>query len=724
MYPFTPRVFPVKLNEGGRTIRQRSMKHLQTKLSSNVWVAMLFAYLVLLIFGNALLHNNPIGGGDLHYNLSVKTIISEQLRSGNMPYWNPYSVSGVPIIADPNHGFFYPINFILSFLADQIVALNLNLVLHVFLGLFLMFQFLKKIGIGQYTAIFGAIAYGLSNVVAARIYAGHLNYLQIYSLIPALFLITEYFIGSPSFHKRLVNSTLFGLLFACMFFLGVQQVLIYVLGLWIVYLIFRLHQEGLLSSITIWMLFVFQFVFISFLISPLLLPSLSAINQSIRSQPMSNEFRFEGSIKAMNFKRLLSPNILGSPLIGEFQQGRVGVNYQESALYFGLLPFLLFLFAPVNKKRRGLAYLLWAVFFFVLWLSRGNNGALYPLLSHLPIIDRFRIPGRVLILIPFIGSVGAAIGLSLLNKVAARKKIPSYFIGIGAILLLCVDYGFVHHSLFTLSDPTIKNFQQYSVVARAIEPTPRARVLNFGFNSVRFHLEEVGGVMPLLNRNLAEYVNYLEGIDIEDYKYGGGVGAKALMTKRIFESKLRDLLNVHYGVTANNANFDRILTNIVENPNYYPRTLLSAHHIVISDKKSALDYLSSPSFDPLMQVVLSEDPPLVNPIPRTDAKILGEVRIVKYSPNKITIQSQSNVPQWLILNDLYYPEWKATVNGSIVPVFRANYIARAIALPAGTSNVVFYYDGTLVRRGIIMSGITILVMLGFNIASFVHERKK
>ena len=59
-----------------------------------------------------------------------------------------------------------------------------------------------------------------------------------------------------------------------------------------------------------------------------------------------------------------------------------------------------------------------------------------------------------------------------------------------------------------------------------------------------------------------------------------------------------------------------------------------------------------------------------------------------------------------------------------MPVFRANYIARAIALPAGTSNVVFYYDGTLVRRGIIMSGITILVMLGFNIASFVHERKK
>ncbi|MBQ5654949.1 MAG: YfhO family protein, partial [Bacteroidaceae bacterium] len=46
----------------------------------------------------------------------------------------------------------------------------------------------------------------------------------------------------------------------------------------------------------------------------------------------------------------------------------------------------------------------------------------------------------------------------------------------------------------------------------------------------------------------------------------------------------------------------------------------------------------------------------------------------------------------LVFSDIYYPGWTATVSGEDVPVARANYILRAIHVPAGKHELVMAFD--------------------------------
>lgn len=70
----------------------------------------------------------------------------------------------------------------------------------------------------------------------------------------------------------------------------------------------------------------------------------------------------------------------------------------------------------------------------------------------------------------------------------------------------------------------------------------------------------------------------------------------------------------------------------------------------------------------------------------------GAVDILDYRDDHVALQVQAPAPAWLILADAHYPGWMATVNGQPQPIFRANVMFRAVAVPAGSSEVVFRFE--------------------------------
>lgn len=69
-----------------------------------------------------------------------------------------------------------------------------------------------------------------------------------------------------------------------------------------------------------------------------------------------------------------------------------------------------------------------------------------------------------------------------------------------------------------------------------------------------------------------------------------------------------------------------------------------------------------------------------------------KVRLTGYEANRLTYEVESGNGGVLIFSDIYYPGWKATVSGKETPIARANYILRAIRVPAGRHEIVMTFD--------------------------------
>jgi uncharacterized membrane protein YfhO len=67
------------------------------------------------------------------------------------------------------------------------------------------------------------------------------------------------------------------------------------------------------------------------------------------------------------------------------------------------------------------------------------------------------------------------------------------------------------------------------------------------------------------------------------------------------------------------------------------------------------------------------------------------VTIAGYSNNSVRLEVTADRDGLLVLHDLYYPGWEATVDGVRVPVVKANILFRGVEVPAGAHVVEFRF---------------------------------
>lgn len=96
--------------------------------------------------------------------------------------------------------------------------------------------------------------------------------------------------------------------------------------------------------------------------------------------------------------------------------------------------------------------------------------------------------------------------------------------------------------------------------------------------------------------------------------------------------------------------------------------------------------------------------------PDSRAALQRTARVVVDEADEVRIRVEAPAGGgWLVLTDTWYPGWEATVNGREVPIVRANYLFRAVRVPAGTSEARFRYRPWTFRAGL---GITLAAGLG------------
>jgi hypothetical protein len=137
---------------------------------------------------------------------------------------------------------------------------------------------------------------------------------------------------------------------------------------------------------------------------------------------------------------------------------------------------------------------------------------------------------------------------------------------------------------------------------------------------------------------------------------------------------------------------------IDELPDSWPRAWLVHRYGVVSNRKELLDALPSLNYE--KAAFLEEEPGCAVEEPSA-AEAAPE--IVRYEPARIDIKVQAGAPALLVLSDLFYPGWEATVDGRPAEVLQANYVMRAVAVPTGAHEVRFLYRPASFRAGLAAS---------------------
>jgi hypothetical protein len=178
---------------------------------------------------------------------------------------------------------------------------------------------------------------------------------------------------------------------------------------------------------------------------------------------------------------------------------------------------------------------------------------------------------------------------------------------------------------------------------------------------------------------------------------------------------------------------------VAENPDALPRAFLVQQAEVVEDDAALAARVASGEVD-LRQTALLSEPlpegialgggtvPVADSLAAPEADSLATipvvadslgrplapgVALVRFTPDEIVWTVDAEAPSLLVVNEVYYPAgWTAIVDGpsgsAEVPILRANYLLRAVPLPAGEHVVTMRYAPATHRTGLLISWVSTL----------------
>ncbi len=110
-----------------------------------------------------------------------------------------------------------------------------------------------------------------------------------------------------------------------------------------------------------------------------------------------------------------------------------------------------------------------------------------------------------------------------------------------------------------------------------------------------------------------------------------------------------------------------------------------------------------------------------------DSPAADTIRMTSYAPNELRYHYSASAPRTAIFSEIYYPDgWTATVDGSPLDLFRADWIFRAANLPAGEHDIVMRFEPkiyTVSEKASRASSLTLFVLLALSLAGVVLIRR-
>jgi hypothetical protein len=142
--------------------------------------------------------------------------------------------------------------------------------------------------------------------------------------------------------------------------------------------------------------------------------------------------------------------------------------------------------------------------------------------------------------------------------------------------------------------------------------------------------------------------------------------------------------------------------------------------------ETILQKIANPDFDRWNIALLEERDK------NTTLRISGSIQNSKFkiqnsktpAPGRIIHQISTDTPALLILSEPHYPGWQATVDGQPAPILRADYVLRAVPVPAGEHTVELRFQPLSFTIGLLVSlSALVLVLIFLTVYIFKSRRE-
>ncbi len=126
-------------------------------------------------------------------------------------------------------------------------------------------------------------------------------------------------------------------------------------------------------------------------------------------------------------------------------------------------------------------------------------------------------------------------------------------------------------------------------------------------------------------------------------------------------------------------------------------------------------------FDQVARTEVSQPVILENPGLATGncSNTLYETTIIEEKPDELVIQVTAPEEGWLVLSDTWYPGWRAWVDDQMIDINQANFLFRAMKVPAGQHTIRMAYQPSSFWLGF---GLSLFVMVLLLVLFFVDRR--
>ena len=156
-------------------------------------------------------------------------------------------------------------------------------------------------------------------------------------------------------------------------------------------------------------------------------------------------------------------------------------------------------------------------------------------------------------------------------------------------------------------------------------------------------------------------------------------------------------------------------TKTYENLEALPRVYVASDYDVIGNPATILGELIRPGFEPRETVIFEKQPDFV--VKPGDGGSGGTATIREYEPERVAIDVRTAAGGFVVLSDLFFPGWKALLDGAEAPIYRANFMFRAVPVPSGDHEVTFLYRPLSFRLGAAISVSTLAILLALGLAT-------